>query len=79
MLRIHGNRDTLLAALIAHWADQQLGLPPLSAAWAEALGAEGCPRAISALKLPKPQSQQARVRLPRQGKRAVDQEKRTPG
>lgn len=28
MLRIHGNRDTLLAALIAHWADQQLGLPP---------------------------------------------------
>jgi hypothetical protein len=24
MLRIQGNRDSLLAALIAHWADQQL-------------------------------------------------------
>lgn len=28
MLRIHGNRDSLLAALAAHWADQQLQLPP---------------------------------------------------
>ena len=24
MLRIHGDRDSLLAALTAHWADQQL-------------------------------------------------------
>lgn len=28
MLRIHGNRDSLLAALAAHWADQQLQIPP---------------------------------------------------
>jgi hypothetical protein len=28
MLRIQGNRDSLLAALIAHWADQQLQIPP---------------------------------------------------
>ena len=28
MLRIHGSRDTLLAALLVHWADQQLELPP---------------------------------------------------
>ncbi|WP_411870251.1 hypothetical protein [Vulcanococcus limneticus] len=27
MLRIHGNRDSLLAALAAHWADQQLQIP----------------------------------------------------
>ncbi|CAK6697740.1 hypothetical protein BBFGKLBO_02314 [Synechococcus sp. CBW1107] len=26
MLRLHGDRATLLAALTAHWADQQLGL-----------------------------------------------------
>ena len=28
MLRIHGDRDSLLAALAAHWADQQLQIPP---------------------------------------------------
>lgn len=28
MLRIHGDRDSLLAALIAHWADQQQQIPP---------------------------------------------------
>jgi hypothetical protein len=28
MLRIHGDRDSLLAALTAHWADQQLQIPP---------------------------------------------------
>jgi hypothetical protein len=27
MLRIRGDRNTLLAALIAQWADQQLQLP----------------------------------------------------
>jgi hypothetical protein len=27
MLRIHGDRDSLLAALMAHWADQQLQIP----------------------------------------------------
>jgi hypothetical protein len=27
MLRIHGNRDSLLAALAAHWAEQQLQIP----------------------------------------------------
>ena len=27
MLRIHGNRDSLLAALTAHWAEQQLQIP----------------------------------------------------
>ncbi len=27
MLRIHGNRDSLLAALAADWADQQLQIP----------------------------------------------------
>ena len=29
MLRIHGDRDSLLAALTAHWADQQLQIPPV--------------------------------------------------
>jgi hypothetical protein len=28
MFRIHGDRDSLLAALLAHWADQQLQIPP---------------------------------------------------
>jgi hypothetical protein len=28
MLRIHGDRNSLLAALAAHWADQQLQIPP---------------------------------------------------
>ncbi len=28
MLRIHGNRASLLAALTAQWADQQLQIPP---------------------------------------------------
>jgi hypothetical protein len=28
MLRIHGDRFSLLAALTAHWADQQLQIPP---------------------------------------------------
>jgi hypothetical protein len=27
MLRIHGDRDSLLAALAAHWVDQQLQIP----------------------------------------------------
>jgi hypothetical protein len=27
MLRIHGDRNSLLAALTGHWADQQLQLP----------------------------------------------------
>jgi hypothetical protein len=27
MLRIHGDRSSLLAALTAHWADQQLQIP----------------------------------------------------
>ena len=27
MLRIHGDRFSLLAALTAHWADQQLRIP----------------------------------------------------
>jgi hypothetical protein len=27
MLRIHGDRVSLLAALAAHWADQQLQIP----------------------------------------------------
>ena len=27
MLRIHGDRGSLLAALAAHWADQQLQIP----------------------------------------------------
>jgi hypothetical protein len=27
MLRLHGDRDSLLAALTAHWADQQLQIP----------------------------------------------------
>ena len=27
MLRIHGDRHSLLAALAAHWADQQLQIP----------------------------------------------------
>ncbi len=30
MLRLHGDRSTLLAALTAHWADQQLGLATMS-------------------------------------------------
>ena len=29
MLRIHGDRDSLLAALAAHWADQQLQIPSM--------------------------------------------------
>ena len=28
MLRIHGDRSSLLAALAAHWAEQQLQIPP---------------------------------------------------
>ena len=28
MLRIHGDKGSLLAALAAHWVDQQLQLPP---------------------------------------------------
>ena len=28
MLRIHGDRNSLLVALAAHWADQQLQIPP---------------------------------------------------
>ena len=28
MLRIHGDTGTLLAALAAHWVDQQLQIPP---------------------------------------------------
>ncbi len=28
MLRIHGDRNSLLAALAAHWLDQQLQIPP---------------------------------------------------
>ena len=28
MLRIHGDRNSLLAALAAHWVDQQLQIPP---------------------------------------------------
>jgi hypothetical protein len=28
MLRIHGDRTGLLAALTAHWGEQQLQLPP---------------------------------------------------
>lgn len=27
MLRVHGDRRSLLAALIAHWSEQQLQLP----------------------------------------------------
>jgi len=27
MLRVHGDRDSLLATLAAHWADQQLQIP----------------------------------------------------
>ena len=27
MLRIHGERNSLLAALTAHWAEQQLQIP----------------------------------------------------
>jgi hypothetical protein len=27
MLRFHGTRDSLLAALAAHWADQHLQIP----------------------------------------------------
>lgn len=27
MLRLHGDRNSLLAALAAHWADQQLQIP----------------------------------------------------
>ncbi len=27
MLRIHGDRSSLLAALTAHWAEQQLQIP----------------------------------------------------
>ncbi|QPN64528.1 hypothetical protein [Synechococcus sp. CBW1004] len=27
MLRIHGDRNSLLAALTAHWAEQQLQIP----------------------------------------------------
>ena len=29
MLRIHGDRTGLLAALTAHWAEQQLQIPPV--------------------------------------------------
>ncbi|MCT0217343.1 hypothetical protein KQ298_13570 [Synechococcus sp. CS-1330] len=28
MLRIHGDRNSLLAALAAQWVDQQLQIPP---------------------------------------------------
>jgi hypothetical protein len=28
MVRLFGNRESLLAALLAHWADQQLRIPP---------------------------------------------------
>jgi hypothetical protein len=28
MLRIHGDCNSLLAALAAHWVDQQLQIPP---------------------------------------------------
>jgi len=28
MLRIHGERNSLLVALAAHWVDQQLQIPP---------------------------------------------------
>ena len=29
MLRIHGDRESLLAALTAHWPDQKLQIPPV--------------------------------------------------
>ncbi|MEA5400021.1 hypothetical protein VB734_08220 [Synechococcus sp. BA-124 BA4] len=29
MLRIHGDRDSLLAALAAHWTDRQLYIPSM--------------------------------------------------
>lgn len=32
MLRLHGDRQSLMAALMAHWADQQLGLSPATTA-----------------------------------------------
>ena len=28
MLRIHGDRNSLLVAFAAHWVDQQLQIPP---------------------------------------------------
>ena len=38
MLRIHGDRNSLLAALAAHWVDQQLQIaPPLKLRLAEVL------------------------------------------
>jgi hypothetical protein len=30
MLRIYGDRTSLLAALVAHWADHQLQIPPVA-------------------------------------------------
>jgi hypothetical protein len=33
MLRIHGDRSSLLAALTAHWADQQLQIPQALRPW----------------------------------------------
>ena len=41
MLRIHGNRASLLAALTAQWVDQQLQIPPTF----KPLGAADPPRA----------------------------------
>jgi hypothetical protein len=35
MLRIHGDRASLLAALTAHWADQQLQIPPTLPPWVQ--------------------------------------------
>ena len=32
MLRLHGDRQSWMAALMAHWADQQLGLSPATTA-----------------------------------------------
>jgi hypothetical protein len=33
MLRIHGDRTSLLVALVAHWADQQPRIPPVAPTW----------------------------------------------
>jgi hypothetical protein len=41
MLRIHGDRLSLLAALAAHWADQQLNLPAASRSTAPASSEAG--------------------------------------
>ncbi|MFM7239259.1 MAG: hypothetical protein ACKOZN_06640 [Cyanobium sp.] len=41
MIRLRGDRTSLLAALLAHWSERQLALPPVPAAGRSARGGNG--------------------------------------